>query len=72
MAIPSTRTAPAPPRVRRPLIVTADAELLDDLLRVAARVGVLVDVAPDPAAARRWYPRAPLVLIGIDAAPGCL
>src|SRR5262245_23652308 len=57
---------------QRPLLVTADPVLLDDVLRVAADVNVLVDVAPDPAAARPWYPRAPLVLVGIDAAPACL
>ena len=57
---------------RHPLVVTADPELLDDLVRVAADVGVLIDVAPDPAAARPWYGRAPLVLVGIDAAAACL
>lgn len=72
MAARSALPAPAPPRVRRPLIVTADPGLLDDLLRIAAGAGVLVDVAPDPGAARRWYPHAPLVVVGIDAAPQCL
>ena len=57
---------------RHPLVVTADPELLDDVLRIAADVGVLVDVAPDPAAARPWYGPAPLVLVGIDAAPDCV
>jgi secretion/DNA translocation related CpaE-like protein len=56
---------------RHPLVVTADSDLLDDLLRIAADVGVLVDVAADPAAARTWYGPAPLVLLGIDAAPAC-
>ncbi|MFY1705549.1 septum site-determining protein Ssd [Micromonospora sp. WMMA1923] len=57
---------------RRPLIVTADGELLDDLLRLAAAGGVEVDVAADPAAARaRWLP-APLVLVGSDQAQACL
>jgi len=53
---------------RHPLLVTADPDLLDDVLRVAAEIGVLIDVAPDPAAARRWYGAAPLVLVGIDLA----
>ena len=44
---------------RHPLLVTADPDLLDDVLRIAAEIGVLVDVAPDPAAARRWYASAP-------------
>jgi secretion/DNA translocation related CpaE-like protein len=52
--------------------VTADPDLLDDVLRIAADVGVLVDVAPDPAAARPWYGPAPLVLLGVDAAPDCV
>jgi secretion/DNA translocation related CpaE-like protein len=64
--------APAPPHERsHPLVVTSDPELLDDLLRLAAQTGVLVDVAPDPAAAKRWFGPAPLVLVGIDAAPAC-
>jgi secretion/DNA translocation related CpaE-like protein len=57
---------------RHPLVVTADPDLLDDVLRVSAEVGVLVDVAPDPAAARPWYASAPLVLVGIDAAAACV
>ena len=57
---------------RHPLLVTADPDLLDDVLRIAAEIGVLVDVAPDPAAARRWYASAPLVLVGVDSAPACV
>jgi len=60
-----------PEPARHPLVVTADPDLLDDVLRIAADVGVLVDVATDPAAARAWYGPAPLVLLGIDAAPAC-
>ncbi|GIJ26487.1 septum formation initiator [Micromonospora qiuiae] len=61
-----------PPRRRPPLVVTADGDLLDDLLRLAAAGGVEVEVAADPAAARtRWQP-APLVLVGIDQAQPCL
>lgn len=70
MPVPRTRLATAPPD--RPLIVTADPDLLDDLLHITADVGRLADVAPDPPAARHWYPRAPLVLVGIDVAAGCL
>ena len=36
----------------RPLLVTADPDLLDDLLRLAAAAGVEVEVAPDVASAR--------------------
>ncbi|WP_428967052.1 septum site-determining protein Ssd [Micromonospora fluostatini] len=52
--------------------MTADEDLLDDLLRLAAAGGTEVDVAADPAAARaRWLP-APLVLVGSDQAQSCL
>jgi secretion/DNA translocation related CpaE-like protein len=65
--------APVPPHEQsHPLVVTSDPDLLDDLLRLAAQTGVLVDVAPDPAAAKRWFVPAPLVLVGIDAAPACV
>jgi secretion/DNA translocation related CpaE-like protein len=57
---------------RLPLVVTADDDLLDDLLRLAAAGGSDVDVAPDPAAARPRFAAAPLVLIGTDQAEPCL
>ena len=44
---------------RLPLVVTADADLLDDLLRLAAAGGSEVDVAADPAAARPRLRRRP-------------
>ncbi|SDZ35664.1 helicase/secretion neighborhood CpaE-like protein [Micromonospora pattaloongensis] len=57
---------------RLPLVVTGDAELLDDLLRLAAAGGTELDVAPDPAAARSRYAAAPLVFVGVDQAQACL
>lgn len=57
---------------RRPLVVTSDEQLLDELLRVAAASGTELDVAADPAAARGRYSAAPLVLVGVDQAAGCL
>lgn len=54
-----------------PLIITSDPVLLEDLLRLTTDVGLIADVAPDPAAARNWYDRAALVLIGIDMADPC-
>jgi secretion/DNA translocation related CpaE-like protein len=57
---------------RRPLLVTDDASLLDDLLRVAAAADVAVDVAPDAHLARRTWARAPLILVGADQAHGCM
>jgi len=58
--------------LRLPLVVTADPDVLDDLLRLAAAGGTEVDVAPDPAAARLRFTAAPLVLIGADQADACL
>ncbi|MBM2618007.1 CpaE-like family protein [Actinoplanes sp. LDG1-06] len=60
------------PAARLPLVVTADPDLLDDLLRLAAAGGTQVDVAPDPAAARARYGTAPLVMIGADQLDACL
>jgi secretion/DNA translocation related CpaE-like protein len=62
----------APPGRRRPLLVTADPDLLDDLLRIAHEAGATLDVAPDAPAARQWYGGAPAVLVGIDAAAACV
>lgn len=56
----------------RALIVTADPDLLDDLLRLAVLAGVEVEVAPDVVAARPSWPRAPVVLLGCDLAGGVL
>jgi secretion/DNA translocation related CpaE-like protein len=60
------------PGPRLPLIVTADPDLLDDLLRLAAAGGTEADVASDPAAARPRYPGAPLVIVGADQVDACL
>ncbi|MER5942823.1 septum site-determining protein Ssd [Streptomyces sp. NPDC001928] len=52
----------------RPLIVTEDAELLDDLLRLCAAAGATPEVhhsVPEP---RGSWEAAPLVLVGDDAA----
>ena len=64
--------APSAQARPRPLIVTADAGLLDDLLRLAAAGGCEVDVAPDATAARPSWAVAPFVLVGEDAATGCV
>ncbi|MET8142003.1 septum site-determining protein Ssd [Sphaerisporangium sp. NPDC005288] len=52
----------------RPLVITEDQDLLDDLLRVAAAAGVEIDVAHAPTHARPYWQRAPLVVVGADAA----
>jgi secretion/DNA translocation related CpaE-like protein len=55
----------------RPLLVTNDHLVLDDLLRLAATAGVEVDVAPDAAAARGAWTSAALVIIGPDLLEVC-
>jgi secretion/DNA translocation related CpaE-like protein len=57
---------------RLPLVVTADADLLDDILRLAAAGGSEVEVAPDPTGARPRFATAPLVVIGLDQLEPCL
>ncbi len=54
----------------RPLLVTGDDVLLDDLLRLCAAAGVIPEVSRDPAAARRVWASAGLVLVGDDCAVG--
>jgi len=54
--------------VARPLLVTSDADLLDDLLRLGAAAGVEFAAVPDLVAARGFWAAAPLILIGDDAA----
>src|SRR6266540_5502504 len=64
-------TVPASPPASpdaRPLLVTADPLLLDDLLRLCAAAAVEPDVAADVGGARRSWPLAPLVLVGTDLA----
>lgn len=51
----------------RPLLLTGDPDLLDDLLRLAASAGVETEVAHDVVAARGSWAMAPLVLVGADA-----
>jgi len=70
---PDRAGGPAAPAGSRahPLFVTADPDLLDDLLRLASDAGVTPNVAADPAGARRWYPEAVRVYVGADLAPTC-
>jgi secretion/DNA translocation related CpaE-like protein len=50
----------------RPLVLTADPRLRDDLLRLAAAAGAEPDVAGDAAAAGPLWRAAPLALVGSD------
>src|SRR5690625_481867 len=53
----------------RPLFVTDDPDLLDDLLRLAAAAGVEATVAHHAAQAVPDWTRAPLVVVGTDLLP---
>ncbi len=66
---PAARPPLRPPA--RPLVVTDDPDVLDDLLRLAATAGTELEVAADAGSARRSWSAAPLVVVGPDAADGC-
>ncbi|GAA4958262.1 septum formation initiator [Streptomonospora halophila] len=53
----------------RPLLVTEDPRLLDDLLRLAAAAGVEATVAHHAAQVAPEWDRAPLVVVGADLLP---
>ncbi|SHE73022.1 septum site-determining protein Ssd [Streptoalloteichus hindustanus] len=55
----------------RPLVLTDDGDLLDDLLRLAAAAGCELERAPDAEAARRRWAAAPLVVLDENAAACC-
>jgi secretion/DNA translocation related CpaE-like protein len=52
----------------RPLLVSGDPDLIDDILRLAAANGVEVHLATDAEAARSHWVLAPMVLVGPDVA----
>lgn len=52
----------------RPLLITADPLLLDDLLRLTAAAGAEAEVATDAGAARRSWSTAAIAVVGGDLA----
>lgn len=54
----------------RPLLVSNDSDLIDDILRLAAANGVEVHLATDAEGARSRWALAPLVMVGSDLAAG--
>ncbi|KLL12263.1 MULTISPECIES: septum site-determining protein Ssd [Protofrankia] len=66
--IPAPESGPT----TRPLVVTDEPPLLDDLLRLAATAGVTVDAVADADLARRYWNSAPLILVGADRVPSCV
>jgi secretion/DNA translocation related CpaE-like protein len=63
--VSTARTSPA-----RPLVISADEELLDDLLRLLAAAGAEPELATGGPALCRAHRDAPLVLLGADALTG--
>jgi secretion/DNA translocation related CpaE-like protein len=59
--VPASRSLAA-----RPLVASADEDLLDDLLRLLAAAGAEPEVATGGPALRRAHREAPLVLLGAD------
>lgn len=55
----------------RPLCITDDPDLLDDVLGLAAEAGLEIDVSADPKAVRQAYAEAPLVVIGDRSTAVC-
>ena len=51
---------------RRPLLITGDTDLTEDILFLAAASGVDIHLATDAGSARAQWSIAPLVLIGVD------
>ncbi|WP_128375341.1 septum site-determining protein Ssd [Streptomyces cavernae] len=66
-AITHDRASAAEGRQDGPLIVTEDADLLDDLLRLCAAAGARPEVHPSLPERRGAWEAAPLVLVGDDA-----
>ena len=64
--MPSPVPLPRPAR-RRPLLVTAEPEALDELLRLVAAAGTEADVVPDLGAAAAAWAGPPFVVVGDDA-----
>ncbi len=55
----------------RPLCITDDPDLLDDVLGLAAEAGLEIDVSADPKAVRQAYAEAPIVVIGDRSTAVC-
>ncbi|MQA78068.1 MAG: septum site-determining protein [Streptosporangiales bacterium] len=51
----------------RPLLVSDDEHLVDEVLRLAAAAGASIELVPSAGAARPSWRSAPLVLLGADA-----
>jgi secretion/DNA translocation related CpaE-like protein len=61
--------AMAPPP--RPLCITDDPDLLEEVLNLATDIGIDIEVAADPASVRQSYSVAPFVMIGDRSTVAC-
>lgn len=57
--------------VARPLLITAHADVLDDLVRIGLTAGTELQVCADVGAARRAWSAAAAVVVGPDVAVSC-
>ncbi|WP_448625663.1 septum site-determining protein Ssd [Geodermatophilus sp. URMC 64] len=69
MPLATSRPSPPVSRSARPLVVSADEALVDDLLRLLAAAGAEAELATGGPALRRAHRVAPLVLVGADVLP---
>lgn len=69
-SVPEPSSAHQPVSRQRPLLVTSDIGLLDDVIRIAATVGLELDVRSELSAAGGLWSSATAVLLGDDAAAG--
>ncbi|MDT7572107.1 MAG: hypothetical protein QOE05_2281 [Actinomycetota bacterium] len=57
--------------MHRPLVITSDPAVLDDVVRIALTAGIEVDVAADAGAGRRCWSTAAAVVVARDSAEAC-
>src|SRR4051794_41516980 len=65
----SSRLAPSAGRTARPLVVSTDEDLVDDLLRLLAAAGAEAELATGGPALRRARRAAPPLLVGAAGLP---
>ncbi|QDP95118.1 septum formation initiator [Microlunatus elymi] len=68
VTVSAAESARSPAQQPGPLVVTADLELLDNVLAAAAAAGVEPTVTAEPGSIRPLWSAAPLVVIGADRA----
>lgn len=71
MSARARSSAVAGPQRPAPLVVTGDAALRSELVRLAGASGARVDVAADHTEVGTAWRAAPFVVLGADAAEGC-